>query len=540
MINKVALAVITEKNNQEELGICYIGALLQKHNYLVTLFSNNNVTIIKERLEKYQPDFVGFCVYDKTYIQTINLCKEMKKKFPKLVIVLGGRKASDSSEEILKECDVVDYVITGEGEYAMLNLINNLNSKTPINDLPNLTYRSNGAVIRNKNARTIENLDTLPHPMRTILAEEKLNTANILSSRGCTQNCSFCSSPVFWESGNCSKRWRGRDTMDVLNEIREIYEKYNIRYYKFLDCSFEDPDYKLERSMKMAKLLLDSGMDISYMVQFRPDIYKKALLKEGYMQTLVESGLAAVFIGIEAGNDDDLALYNKGVTVNENYACLDYFSKYDILVKFGFISINPFSTVKRLRENVDFLYKTRMASRFYMIRNYQVIEKSSLFKKLKDDGLYYYNENKKIHDYVCKDKTIDKMSKFAIKYFNQYNGEKLYVLKYFIEIFDEKIAFIKSYYKRRNPSVYDMVESYNRMYLKVMNDLNEKSRDWFVQLLDLAETGWDEKLVERVVQKVFPYSYLDEIYTKMLIIHKELYKYLLDINVKDANYLLYV
>ena len=215
MLNKIALAVITEKNNQEELGICYIGALLKKHNYAVTLFSNNNVSILKEKLEKYHPDFVGFCVYDKTYIQTINLCKEMKEIFPGLVIVLGGRKATDSAEEILKESEVVDYVITGEGEYAMLNLINNLNSKKPIDNLPNLTYRANGVVIRNQNAKTVENLDTLPHPMRTILADEKLNTANILSSRGCTQNCSFCSSPVFWESGNCSKLWRGRDTTDL-------------------------------------------------------------------------------------------------------------------------------------------------------------------------------------------------------------------------------------------------------------------------------------------------------------------------------------
>ena len=181
-----------------------------------------------------------------------------------------------------------------------------------------------------------------------------------------------------------------------------------------------------------------------------------------------------------------------------------------------------------------------MASRFYMIRNYQVIEKSPLFKKLKEDGLYYYNEDKKIHDYVCKDKTIDKMSKFAINYFNQYNGDKLYVLKYFIEIFDEKIAFIKSFYKKRSPSVYDMVESYNQVYLKVMKDLNEKSKNWFISLLDIVETGWDEKLAESMVQQVFPYSYLDEIYTKLLIIHKELYKRLLRVNAKDANYLLYV
>lgn len=540
MLNKIALAVITEKNNQEELGICYIGALLMKNDYSVSLFSNNNVSILKEKLYDYQPDLIGFCVYDKTYIQTLQLCKETKEKFPRTVIVLGGRKATDSAEEVLRECNDVDFVITGEGEFAMLNLINSLNDNTPVDNISNLTYRSSGSIVRNQNARTVEDLDVLPHPMRNILADEKLNTANILSSRGCTQSCSFCSSPVFWESGNRSKLWRGRDTTDVLNEIKDIREKHGIRYYKFLDCSFEDPDYKLERSMKLAQLLLDSGMDISYMVQFRPDIYKKALQKEKYMQVLVDSGLAAVFIGIEAGNDDDLMLYNKGITVRDNYDCIDYFSKFEVLVKFGFISLNPFSTVERLRANIDFLYKTGMASRFYMIRNYQVIENSSLCQKLKEDGLYYFNTNKKIHDYVYKDENIGNMSKFAINYFNQYNSEKLYVLKYFIEIFDEKIAFIKSYYKNRNLSVYNLIESYNQRYLKVMADLNEKSRDWFIQLLDLTDEGWDEKLAKSIVQEVFPYNYLDKVYTELLIIHKELYKYLLRVNTKDADYLLYV
>ena len=100
--------------------------------------------------------------------------------------------------------------------------------------------------------------------------------------------------------------------------------------------------------------------------------------------------------------------------------------------------------------------------------------------------------------------------------------KKLHLLKVFIKIEEH------------------MFESYNQVYLKVMKDLNEKSKNWFISLLDIVETGWDEKLAESMVQQVFPYSYLDEIYTKLLIIHKELYKRLLRVNAKDANYLLYV
>ena len=538
-MNNILLSIIPEKNNLEEIGLCYIGALLRDNGYNVSMLSNSDPDVIYERIEKIKPDMVGFTVYNMNYFQTLEISRKIKSNFPRILICLGGRKATDASLEILDECEEIDYIITGEGEYPMLELLNALKQDTPVAHIKNLTYRKNGKPVRNEDRTTLEDLDELPFAIRDILMNERINTANIISSRGCTQRCSFCASSTFWRPDKKSMQWRGRNPDLVIKEIRQIQSRLGTKFFKFLDCSFEDPDQQLKRSTELANKLLESKIDMAYMVQFRPDIYKKARNNGQYMQTLIDSGLSSVFIGVESGNDADLKLYNKGCHVEDNCKCVEYLSQHGILVKFGFIAINPFSTLESLRQNVNFLHRFGWASGLDMTRQYQVNINTALYNKIEESGLGFINRDEKIHEYRFIDLRVKQIIDCARKYYTDiFDPHKLFVLKYFIEIFDEKIVFLRTYYKTRNPALYANIQTAYLQYLKIMDILNKKNYTWFHAVIDLAEIGWNDLEAKNIMNEIISPKFLIQIYASFLNLQKKLCKDIQKVDKRDAEYLL--
>ena len=58
------------------------------------------------------------------------LIKEIKAKYPKIKIILGGPEVSFNAEELLKENDNIDYIISGEGEKPLPILLDSIINKT--------------------------------------------------------------------------------------------------------------------------------------------------------------------------------------------------------------------------------------------------------------------------------------------------------------------------------------------------------------------------------------------------------------------------
>ncbi|MEJ2272558.1 MAG: radical SAM protein, partial [Candidatus Bathyarchaeota archaeon] len=129
----------------------------------------------------------------------------------------------------------LDTVITHEGEITILELFKNLSNPDNWFEINGIAFRKNGEVIYNSPRKLIENLDSIPFPIRG--GEKKtyrgIKSASILASRGCYYNCNFCSIRQFYLDAPGSKR-RSRSARNVAQEMEQLYKR-KVRVFKFVD-----------------------------------------------------------------------------------------------------------------------------------------------------------------------------------------------------------------------------------------------------------------------------------------------------------------
>ena len=191
------------------LGIGYIVSYIRQFGYKVKIFQplhyQNFMEELISQMECFQPDLVGISVMTPSYPRAIEICEKIKSKY-KVTTVLGGHHVSAVGEEVLKESLSVDFVVIGEGEITLLELIRELESSNPhFGKVGGLAWRDkNGSVIVNQSRDFIKDIDQLPMPARDIVDMNQYRShsyidygkksATMITSRGCPYKCSFCSS----------------------------------------------------------------------------------------------------------------------------------------------------------------------------------------------------------------------------------------------------------------------------------------------------------------------------------------------------------
>lgn len=172
------------------------------------------------------------------------LCEFIKRKNPKVKIVLGGAHVTSMPKDVL-ESENVDFVILGEGESATIDLIKCLESKEDFSKIKGFGYKNEEKTIINSERKFIMDLDTIPFPRRDLIpmknyfksAEPHGTTkykrwTTMLFSRGCPYQCTFCSTPFIWK-----RIWRARSAKNVVDEIEELVKNYGVKEIHFEDES---------------------------------------------------------------------------------------------------------------------------------------------------------------------------------------------------------------------------------------------------------------------------------------------------------------
>ena len=124
-----------------------------------------------------------------------------------------------------------------------------------------------------------------------------------------------------------------------------------------------------------------------------------------------EVGFVEVFIGIESGNQSDLNLYNKYTSVKDNYKIIDLLKKYNIFPILGFISFNPYSSKKSIKENFEFLCNVECTYLFNYLYSFVVINKyTDLYNKTSKEGLLIDDEKQYLDvKYKYKNKEVEEV-----------------------------------------------------------------------------------------------------------------------------------
>ncbi len=317
------------------LGIFYIAAVLEQNGYCVEIVDLRSLEE-HEFLEKIPPaDLYGISATTPDYNMALIVAKLIKENH-KAFIVLGGSHVTALSEKV---DDVFDKLVIGEGELAIINLLQDLK-----NDVEKRVYKS----------PLVEDLDSIPFPPRQLLPfdsvfSRKLVTPGIpattlITSRGCPYNCSFCASKKMWGQ---TVRFRSPD--NVIKELKLIINNFGVKEFRFQDDTIGLNKKRLfDLCEKMEPLK----------IRWRGHTNINASSYE-ILEAMKRAGCEEMGYGIESVSQNILNINNKKVKVEKMYEALANARKAGLRTRLFFIISLPGEEPGVADRTIDFIKKTR-------------------------------------------------------------------------------------------------------------------------------------------------------------------------------------
>lgn len=496
------LSVLTEKNAiiTEEIGICSIAAYLKGKGCDVELINSSRQYLDFQAIYNIKPDLIGIPVYSTTEKIIYEVCTKIKENLPEVQFCFGGYWPTLCSENLMEKYSLIDYIIKGEGEIVFYNLVKALSEGISVENIKGLVYRKDNKIYSNEREELIEDLDTLPFPSRDLLKNNMLKYAYISTSRGCNANCSFCWHTQFWNT-NSKNQWRGRTPENVIKEIKHIVDEYKVNRFWFIDDSFEDCNKDCPNRMwEIAEKIIESNLHISYETYFRAEVYKR--FDEKKMKLLKDSGFVGTIFGIESGNQEDLKLYQKIASVEDNLNTIKYFRDNDIAIDIGFINFNPYSTIEKLSDNIDYLEKTYFASvLYYMVERCGITKFSKIYYKVKEDGLLIEDKINNCYSYKYVNEDIGKLSDYLYyKYHDNENSREYFHAKKIGSYIREEFKLLK-HIKRQYPDIANIVKEHEDRAWNVLKKVNKSNSQCFRELLSMTKSEWNENKAEEITEE---------------------------------------
>lgn len=273
---------------------------IHRHRVLAKLFDQR---IQMRRLVKdFRPDLVAFSVVSADYLWSLKTAR-MIKEWADVPVVFGNIHPTAIPATVLLN-DFVDFVIVGEGEYALLDLAESLREKRFDYGIPNLYAKRNGNLVANPPRPLIQDLDSLPFPDRDLFRREARHfEIGImgLGRRGCKNACTYCSNSVrrrlyFGEKYQEHTPYLRRRSVDnLIAELKDAKAKYDFRLIRFNDDDLaENESWLREFSEKYRR---DIGVPYKCFVGLES-------INEAVIRYFKESNCREIQIGVQSINPE--------------------------------------------------------------------------------------------------------------------------------------------------------------------------------------------------------------------------------------------
>lgn len=385
------------------MGMSYISSLLKKNNHEVRLYDRflkghrlgNKESIdrdMKSEILEFKPDIIGVSTISSLIYDTVTCVKYIRDFFDGTIIA-GGHHATAMPEETLKKIPGLDYVAVGESEYTMLSLAG---GEEP-SGIPGLFYRNSdnssfpGAHMRN--------LDDLPFPDYGIFDMDYYTEANhntiksfylrsacILTSRGCPNNCKFCSESMTFGKGI---RFHGPDY--VIENIKRLVSDYDVEGIYFHDNNFLASHSHAEN---ICKKLIKSGLNRKIKWEMQTGT---PTINDDILHLLSEAGCVKIELGIESIKDSDLKNMNKNANAALNIKAMDLCHENGIKVHTNFMTGFKGESLADLNNVLDWI--KRFKPHTFSFHRIQVYPGTELYET---SGNRFFEKNEWTKDNVDK------------------------------------------------------------------------------------------------------------------------------------------
>ena len=306
----------------QPLGFCSMAAVLRKNIDDIKIkiidcpaerigWKSARTILIRER-----PNIL--CVGEETVSahEALRLVKFVKTNLPDTVIIAGGVFFSYMTTLMLNH--PIDFIVKGEGEITLLELVKELMSKNPdFKKIKGIAFKKKGVIITTP-PRKLLDMDALPMPAYDLLnmrsygkkSSNHPNFTAIEHGRGCVGNCNFC---ILWKHMGEHKNnsvipcYRTKSVQKTIDEVLHLYEKYKRKTFLWVDPTW---NVNQKWNQEFADALIDSGIDTNHNLWLRADFIVRDEQK-GIMNKIAKAGMAQAMVGIERTDKDELAYLNK-------------------------------------------------------------------------------------------------------------------------------------------------------------------------------------------------------------------------------------
>lgn len=347
---------------RQPLSLAIIAELLRQKNFQIELLDANVLQLsLKQTLDKiknFKPDILILtttpidrweCPHthlDKIF-KLINLV-DVKNK------ILVGSHGTVSPDWIFSQSKI-DFIVRGEPEIVVDNLVNALKNKTNLKDILGISYRQLDKIFNNPDAPRNENLDTLPFPAYDLLPMQKYSSGEfdspfsiMLTSRGCPYTCIYCLKAM------SAGKYLTQSPERVLAEIEHLIKNFKIKSIYFQDWEFCVDNYRVE---KICQLILDKNLKFNWGCNARADDLVRS---PDLLKLMKQAGCQRINLGLESASDKVLTKINKKMSVDQLQQAVDLLTVNNLQAGYYVLLNCPGETHTSLRETIDFILKNNL------------------------------------------------------------------------------------------------------------------------------------------------------------------------------------
>jgi anaerobic magnesium-protoporphyrin IX monomethyl ester cyclase len=304
---------------------------------------------IEDRFRNSMADYVASTAITATIndaVKTLELAKRIK---PDTVTILGGVHATFMDEEVLAGSAAVDYIVIGEGEVTLRELLEVLEAGENPETVAGIAFRRNGTTIKTDRRNFMETIDNLPAAWdlldwtdyySLVIPDSRLGA--ISTSRGCHHECTFCSQQKLWEHS-----WRGRDPQNVADELEFLYNTYHIIVFMIAD---EHPTNSRERWEALLDAVIAKNLPVYLLMETRAsDILRDRDIIAKYRK----AGIIYISFGVETADQATLDALRKEQVLDEIKQVFDMLREEEIVSEASFMVGFPDETYESIKKTMQ-------------------------------------------------------------------------------------------------------------------------------------------------------------------------------------------
>ncbi len=349
-------------NRAPSLGLLHLAAMVREHGWTPTIVESDveglDEAAVVRRIVEIAPRYVGITLFTVGVWSAATIARGVKASLPGVTVLVGGPHVSSMGRETLERFDCFDVAVSGEGDWALVELLDALEAGADLAPIGGVLWRDGAKVNENPTRPIPKTLDDLPLPAWDLLPGfphayppaiydyPRGPVATIAASRGCPFHCRFCDTSTFGE------RLRAYSPGRVVEMIRHLHDRWGVRHIMFVDDLFLA---SRTRVTEFCERLIESGLRVTWTCTARVDTVKPDVLA-----LMRRAGCWEISFGLETGSNELLAAMDKAARVERSEEAVRWTHAARIRTKGLFMLGYPGETPATIRLTRDFVRRIPM------------------------------------------------------------------------------------------------------------------------------------------------------------------------------------